>query len=102
MIPLNTPLLIILFILFALIIASYTIKDLDFVAISLLCMFIGAFITGLKTGLSIGDFVGYIEWDAIIVILSMSIITKIAQDSNVLEYVAVKLFKLSRGNRTLF
>ncbi|MFX0010434.1 MAG: SLC13 family permease [Candidatus Hermodarchaeota archaeon] len=98
----NTPLLIILFILFALIIASYTIKDLDFVAISLLCMFIGAFITGLKTGLSIGDFIGYIEWDAIIVILSMSIITKIAQDSNVLEYVAVKLFKLSRGNRTLF
>ncbi len=34
--------------------------------------------------------------------MSMSIITKIAQDSNILEFVAVKLFKLSRGNRRLF
>ncbi len=98
----DIPLLILLFILFAFIIASYTIKDLDFVAISLLCMFFGALITGLKTGFEIGTFVGFIEWDAIIVILSMSIITKIAQDSNVLEYVAVKLFKLSKGNRSLF
>ncbi|MFW9948704.1 MAG: SLC13 family permease [Candidatus Thorarchaeota archaeon] len=98
----NTPLLILLFILFAFVIASYTIKDLDFVAISLLCMFYGAFITGLNTGLQIGEFVSFIEWDAIIVILSMSIITKIAQDSNVLEYIAVKLFKLSKGNRSLF
>jgi Na+/H+ antiporter NhaD/arsenite permease-like protein len=32
----------------------------------------------------------------------MSIITKIAQDSNLLEYVAVKLFKLSKGDQRIF
>jgi Na+/H+ antiporter NhaD/arsenite permease-like protein len=36
------------------------------------------------------------------VILGMSIITKIAQDSNILEYIAVKLFKISKGNQRTF
>jgi len=98
----NVPLLILLFILFGLIIASYSIKDLDFVAISLLCMFIGATVTGLKLNIKFEEFILFVNWDAIIIILSMSIITKIAQDSNVLEYVAVKLFKLSRGNQKTF
>ncbi|MFX1406965.1 MAG: SLC13 family permease [Promethearchaeota archaeon] len=98
----NVPLLILLFILFGLIIASYSIKDLDFVAISLLCMFYGATITGIELGLPFERFVGFIEWPAIIIILSMSIITKIAQDSNVLEYVAVKLFKISKGDQRVF
>jgi Na+/H+ antiporter NhaD/arsenite permease-like protein len=98
----DVPLLALLFLLFALIIASYSIANLDFVAISLICMFYGATITGLRNGIGFSSFVGYIEWEAIIIILSMSVITKIAQDSNVLEYVAVKLFKLSRGNRRVF
>jgi Na+/H+ antiporter NhaD/arsenite permease-like protein len=98
----DVPLLLLLFILFALIIASYSIANLDFVAISLLCMFYGATVTGLRNGLLFSEFVEFVEWEAIIIILSMSIITKIAQDSNVLEYVAVKLFKLSRGNRRVF
>ena len=98
----DVPLLILLFILFALIIASYSIANLDFVAISLLCMFYGATVTGLRNGLKIENFIQSVQWEAIIIILSMSVITKIAQDSNVLEYVAVKLFKLSRGNRRVF
>ena len=98
----DVPLLVLLFILFALVIASYSIANLDFVAISLLCMFYAATVTGLKNETTFPEFVGFIEWEAIIIILSMSIITKIAQDSNVLEYVAVKLFKLSRGNRRVF
>ncbi|TFG03756.1 MAG: hypothetical protein EU542_00870 [Promethearchaeota archaeon] len=98
----DVPLLLLLFILFALVIASYSIANLDFVAISLLCMFYGATVTGLRNGLLFSEFVEFVEWEAIIIILSMSIITKIAQDSNVLEYVAVKLFKISRGNRRVF
>jgi len=98
----DVPLLVLLFILFALIIASYSIANLDFVAISLLCMFYGATVTGLRNGITFSSFIEFVEWEAIIIILSMSIITKVAQDSNVLEYVAVKLFKLSRGNRRVF
>ncbi|MCJ7651169.1 MAG: hypothetical protein MUP85_21370, partial [Candidatus Lokiarchaeota archaeon] len=98
----DLPLLILLFLMFFLIILSYSFKDLDFVAISLLCMFYGATITGLKLGLELNDFISMVNWEAILIILSMSIITKIAQDSNVLEFVAVKLFKISRGNQTTF
>jgi Na+/H+ antiporter NhaD/arsenite permease-like protein len=95
-------LLIIIFILFILIILSYTKSNLDFVAISLLCCFIAATITGLVTGIGFDTFIRFIEWEAIIIILSMSIITKIAQDSNILEFVAVKLFKLSKGEQRIF
>ena len=78
------------------------IESLDFVAISLLGCFSAATITGLVIGIQIPTFVSFIEWEAIIIILSMSIITKIAQDSNVLEYIAVKMFKMSKGNQRIF
>ncbi len=95
-------LLIIIFILFFFIIYSYTKSNLDFVAISLLCCFIAATITFLVVGTTIDTFILSIQWEAIIIILSMSIITKIAQDSNILEFVAVKLFKISRGEQRIF
>jgi len=95
-------LLVIIFIIFVIILISYTSKNLDFVAISLLCCFIAATITGITKNLNINDFIGFIEFEAIIVILCMSVITKIAQDSNILEYLAVKLFKISKGNRKTF
>ncbi len=99
---LNPPLLLFVFIIFILIIVSYSLKDLDFVAISLFLMFVCAAITGIIRGIGIEAFIMFVEWQAIIIILSMSIITKIAQDSNILEYVAVKLFKISKGNQRTF
>lgn len=98
----NLPLLITIFLIFVLVLVSYSIKDLDFVAVSLFCCFLAGTITGLVQGISITTFVTFIEWEAIIVILSMSIITKIAQDSNILEFLAVKLFKISKGNQRVF
>jgi len=95
-------LLIVIFIIFIIILISYSSKKLDFVTISLLCCFTAGTITGITKGLTISTFVSFIEFEAIIVILCMSIITKIAQDSNILEFLAVKLFKISKGNRKLF
>lgn len=98
----DVTLLIINFVIFIIILISYSIKDFDFVAISILCCFVAATITGLVKGLGFSTFVQYIEFEAIIIILSMSLITKIAQDSNILEFLAVKLFKLSKGDETIF
>jgi len=98
----NLILLIIIFCIFAIILISYASKNLDFVAISLLGCFIAAAITGLTEDIDFRIFIGYIEFEAIIVILCMSIITKLAQDSNILEFLAVKLFKFSKGNRRIF
>ncbi len=98
----NPALLLFVFIIFVLMIVSYSLKDLDFVAISLILMFICGAVTGIIRGIGIEGFIMFVEWEAIIIILSMSIITKIAQDSNILEYVAVKLFKISKGNQRTF
>jgi len=104
----NLPLLIFVFIVFALIIVSYSMKNVDFVAVSLISMFVAAFVTGLVLEVPLNfenwfdNFVLSIEWQAIIIIMSMSIISKIAQDSNVLEYLAVKIFKISKGNQRYF
>lgn len=98
----NLILLIFVFIIFGIILISYSSKNIDFVAVSLLGCFLAGFITGVVYNLSFWDFINFIEFDAIIIILSMSIITKIAQDSNILEYLAVKLFKVSKGNRRVF
>ena len=95
-------LFVIVFILFVVILISYMSKSLDFVSISLLCCFTAGTITGLWKNLTLPDFIAHIEFEAIIVILCMSIITKIAQDSNILEFLAVKLFKISRGNGKTF
>ncbi|MFX1338544.1 MAG: SLC13 family permease [Promethearchaeota archaeon] len=96
------PLFLTILIIFILVIISYSIKDLDFVAISLLGCFCAATITGIIKNIGFEVFISFVEWEAIIIILSMSIITKIAQDSNILEYVAVKLFKLSKGDQRVF
>lgn len=96
------PLLAVVFIIFVLMIVCYSIKSLDFVAISLLLMFISATITGLVLGLEFEEFMMFIQWRAIIIIFSMSIITKIAADSNILEFIAVKLFRVSKGNQRTF
>jgi len=98
----NLILLIIIFCIFAIILISYASKNLDFVAISLLGCFIAATITGLTENIDFKIFIEYVEFEAIIVILCMSIITKLAQDSNILEFLAIKLFKFSKGNRRIF
>jgi Na+/H+ antiporter NhaD/arsenite permease-like protein len=95
-------LLIVIFAIFFIILISYSSKKFDFVVISLFCAFLAGTITGIAKGLTIANFISFIEFEAIIVILCMSIITKIAQDSNILEFLAVKLFKISKGNRKIF
>ncbi|TXT59203.1 MAG: Arsenical pump membrane protein [Promethearchaeota archaeon] len=95
-------LLIISFVAFAFILISYSFEKIDFVSVSIVSSFICATIVGLATQTGIEGFIGFIEFDAILVILSMSIITQIAMESNILEFIAVKLFKISGGDQRIF
>ncbi len=98
----NVPLIIIILLVFALIITSYSFHDKDYVAISLLGCFFVATIAGLVYDLTLDIFIGYINFEAIIVIISMIVITKIAQDSKILEFLAIKMYSVSRGNKRIF
>jgi Na+/H+ antiporter NhaD/arsenite permease-like protein len=98
----HIPLLIFILVLFALVIMSYSLERIDFLSISIVLSFLAATVTGIVLKKNILDFIDYISFEAILVILGISIITKIAQDSNILEYLAVKLFKTARGRRRTF
>ncbi len=93
---------ILIFIIFIIILISYSKEKLDFVSISLLGMILCIVIVSLSTPITFEEFMNYIEFKALIVILSMQIITQILQESNVFEYVAIRMFRLSRGNQRLF
>jgi len=93
---------ILIFIIFIIILIAYSKEKLDFVSISLLGMILCIVIVSLSTPITFEEFMDYIEFKALIVILSMQIITQILQESNVFEYVAIRMFRLSRGNQRLF
>ena len=61
-------LMVFLFIIFILMIISYVIKDLDFVAISLLCCFIAATVTCIVKGIGLDVIITFIQFEAIILI----------------------------------
>lgn len=98
----DIPLLIFIMIIFALVIISYTLEEADFLSISIILSFLAATITGIALNLNLEDFIGHINFEAILIILGISVITKIAQDSNILEYISVKLFRLAGGKRRRF
>jgi Na+/H+ antiporter NhaD/arsenite permease-like protein len=98
----NFPLLVINFIIFAIVIISFIVKKVDYLAISLLAAFIAATLTSIIQDVEMEAFLIHVEWKAIIIIFSMSLITNIAVDSDILEYLAVKLFQLTKGKQRMF
>jgi len=98
----NIPLLLIIVVLFLIILASYSIKKVDYLSIAIICCLLAATLTGIFTDANYEFFLNEIGFQAIIVIFCMNIITNLATKSNILEYLAVKLFKISKGNNRVF
>lgn len=91
-----------IFIIFVVILIAYSKEGVDFVSISVLGMVLCGIIAGLSASVSFEEFLNYIDFKAILLILCMQIITQIAQESHILEYIAIRLFRLSRGNQRSF
>lgn len=72
----NLTLIIIILVIFCIILVSYSMENVDHVAISFLGAFISAVITSLIIGLDLEFFITTIEWKVIIIILGMSLITE--------------------------
>ncbi len=98
----NIPLIVIILVIFSVMITSYSIHYENYVAISLLGCLLAGILTGLNYQLDLDVFIGYINFQAIIILIAMNIIIKIAQDSKILEYITIKLFQISKGKRRLF
>lgn len=93
---------ILIFAIFLVIIFAYSRENLDFLSISLIGTVVCVVIVNLTTPTTFDDFVGYIEFKALLIMLSLEIITLIARENNVLEWIAIKMLRLSKGNKHLF
>lgn len=89
----NIPLLLIIFVLFLIILASYSIKKVDYLSIAIICCLLAATLTGIFTDADYEFFLNEIRFQAITVFFCMDIITNLAIKSNILECLAIKFLK---------
>ncbi len=93
---------ILVFAIFIIIIISYSKAKSDFVSISLLGTIACVIIVNITNPTTFDVFIEYIEFKAILIMLSLEIITLIARENNILDWIAIKMLRLSRGNKHLF
>ncbi len=94
----NIPLIIVITVIYGLLIANYSIQDKNYAAVSLLGCILAVLITVIFYPLNMNIIIGYINFQAIIILISLSIIVRIARESKILEWIAFKLFNISKGN----
>ncbi|MBD3195682.1 MAG: hypothetical protein GF317_11530 [Candidatus Lokiarchaeota archaeon] len=98
----NIPLLLIIIGFFIIVLVGYSKKNVDYLSVAIICSLAAATLTSIFTDADYEFFLNEIGFQAIIVIFCMNIITNLATESNILEYLAIKLFKISKGNDRLF
>lgn len=98
----NTPAIIFILILFAIFMAFFSQDRIDYFPIALIIGAV-AVITMLSVyGLEEQKILGFINFSTLIFIFAMQIIIYYATSDRILEYVAVKLIHVTKGNNRLF
>lgn len=98
----NPPLLLTIALLFIIVAISYSINRIDHISVSIIISLIAAILTGIYTNADFNFFLNEIGFQALIVIFCMDIITILATKAHILEYLAIKLFEISKGRRRFF
>lgn len=107
--------IIVLLILFVGIMIVFTKDSMDYVAFSLLAAFIAVVLIVLYyPDLGLNDqgiepptyifnkFVGYIEFEPILFLISMQVIIMICEKHKIFQWVALKVLRITKGNHRLF
>ena len=98
----NLPAIMFILVLFAILMAFFSQQKFDYFPIALI---IGAIaVVSMLTfgGVSEEEIVGFINFNALIFIFAMQIIIYFATYNRVLDYVAIKLIHITKGNNRLF
>ena len=98
----NILLIVIILVIYGLLIANYSLQDKNYAAVSLLGCILAVIITSMVYPLNMNIIIGYVNFQAIIILISLRIIVGVAKESKVLEWIAFKLFNLSKGNERWF
>ena len=97
----NLPAIILILVLFAVLMASFSIDKVEYFPIGLIIGTI-AVVSMLSLGIQEGEILGFINFSTLIFIFAMQIIIYFATRDGVLDYIAIKLIHLTKGNNRLF
>lgn len=97
----NVPAILLILILFAILMVFFSQDKIDFFPIALIIGVIAVF-SMLTFGINEIEILGFINFKTLIFIFSMQIVVYFATSDRVLEYLAVKLIHITKGNNRLF
>jgi len=98
----NLPAILLILVLFAILMAFFSQQKFDYFPIALIIGAIAVVSMITLGGVSEEQIVGFINFDALIFIFAMQIIIYYATHNRVLDYVAIKLVHITKGNNRLF
>ncbi len=98
----NLPAILLILILFAILMAFFSQQKFDYFPIALIIGTIAVVSMLTFSGLSEQEIVGFINFNALIFIFAMQVIIYFATHNRVLDYMAIKLIHITKGNNRLF
>jgi len=97
----NVPAIILILILFAILMAFFSQNKIDYFPIALIIGAI-AIVFMRVNGLEPEEILGFINFNTLIFIFAIQIIIYFATENHVLEYLAIKVIHVTKGNNRLF
>lgn len=97
----NVSAIVLILVLFAILMAFFSQNKIDYFPIALLIGAI-AVVSMLLFGLEEQEIIGFINFRTLIFIFAIQIIIFFATDNHVLEYIAIKMIHITKGNNRLF
>jgi len=98
----NLPAIIFILVLFAILMAFFSQQKIDYFPIALIIGAIAVVSMTMFGGVSEEEIVGFINFNALIFIFAMQIIIYFAAHNRVLDYLAIKLIHITKGDNRLF
>ncbi len=96
----NLPAIIWILVLFAILMAFFSQKKIDYFPIALIIGVV-AVVSILNLGVEEGEILGFINFNTLIFIFAMQIIIYFAVNDRVLDYITIKLIHITKGNNRL-
>jgi len=98
---LNVPAILLILVLFAILMASFSIDKIDYFPIALIVGTI-AVVSMSTIGTTEEDILGFINFNTLIFIFGMQIIIYFATSDGILDYISIRLIHFTKGNNRLF
>ena len=98
----NLPAILLILVLFAILMASFSQSKFDYFPIALIIGTIAVVSMLTFTNVEKEEILGFINFNTLIFIFAMQVIIYFATDNRVLEYIAIKSIHITKGNNRLF